>query len=299
MQLTRSLWSRVLQVDGEFTRRGEHLSRRKLKEVFKICEYDARFLHEALQHRDVISLKTDTTFAVPGEVELVLSDIHIPFQDKLALEAVLAYAEKLNPSIITLLGDTIDFYKISRFVKNPLQKSVSAEVKMCRQFLTELRQRFPKARIILYRGNHEERLDHYIMAHAGEIYDLIEGLLENALGLRELNIEYKTEPFKVGKLNHLHGHEKGGGMYNPEYVTNVVFNFVLDSFICGHFHRSQDKVFRRIDKSIFLGLATGYLAGDMEYARLNKWNQGFAMIEYGERGKFRARGFRVMDGEIF
>lgn len=299
MQLTVSMWRNALRIESEFTRRGEHLSRLKLMDAFQIPEHSARFLYDCLRARDIIALQPDQFPTDSGTKELVLSDIHIPFQDDLAVDAALNYADQFQPDIITLLGDTIDFYKISRFVKSPKKKSVSGEIKQTRGFLSDLRKRFPNARIIFYKGNHEDRMDTYIMSNASEIYDLVQDLLEVKLGLRELNIEYQAEPFAIGKLWHLHGHEKPGGSYNPEYVCNVMWKHVHDHFVVGHFHRNQQKTFKRIDGSTFSTASVGYLAGEMDYARLNAWSQGFYCVTYGKDGRFRGELKNINAGEVY
>lgn len=299
MMLTRSLWTRVLEIQAECRRRDIALTRNLLKDSLQLCEHDARFIRDALRFQDIIALRHNTFHIEKETRELILSDIHIPYEDKAALEAALSFGDAFQPDIITLLGDTVDFYQVSTFAKSPLKKSVSTELKLTREFLSGLRYRYPDAKLLFLQGNHEQRADRYLMSQASEIYDLVNDLLEIKLGFKDLGIEYITEPFKIGKLNHLHGHEKGKGLNNPEYITNVVFNFVLDHFVCGHFHRSQDKIFKRIDKSIFLGTSIGYLAGDMEYAQLNKWNQGFATVVYGDSGRFKVQNHKIFNGEVY
>ena len=297
--MDRSTWLRLLQLEQEFARRGDELGRGRIREVFGISEPMARSIAFALKNKHIIRCQPDTLEVENGDIELVLADLHIPYQDDAAVEAALAWGEKYRPSIITLLGDTIDFYKISTFVKNPKKKSIKEEIIATRKFLINLRLRFPDARIIYYQGNHEERMDKYIMQNAGEIYDLLEGLIEEKLSLRSLKIEYVQDPFRIGKLWHLHGHEKMSGSYNPEYVCNVMFNYIYDHFICGHFHRNQTKPFRQIDGGSFWGGALGYLAGDMDYARLHKWQQGVSLVQYECSGHFRPEIRSIEHGEVY
>lgn len=299
MILTRGVWVRLLGLEAEFAKRGEQLTRSKIKEAFCISEHDARFLQDALRFRHIISMSPDSVTVEVGARELILSDIHIPYQDKAALEAALSFGDEFRPTIITLLGDVIDFYQISRFIKSPAKRGVSYEIRLVREFLADLRKRFPNAEIRYLAGNHEARWETYVMSQAKEIYDLVNDLLAIKLGFSEYGIDYSTEFFRIGKLWHLHGHEKGMGQYNPENICNVMFNFVLDSFVCGHYHRGQDKIYKRIDQTIFSGTALGYLAGEMDYAILNKWTQGFATVEYGVDGKFRLRRHSIYNGEIF
>jgi hypothetical protein len=137
------------------------------------------------------------------------------------------------------------------------------------------------------------------MSQAREIYDLVSDLYQSKLELKELNIKYIVEPFKVGNLWHLHGHEKPGGAYNPEYITNVLWQYINNHFVCGHYHRNQFKIFKQaLDKKTFWAGAVGYLAGEMDYAVLNKWSQGFAYIEHNNNKEFRANIFEIENGRI-
>lgn len=297
--LNRNTWSRVITLEKEFARRGEVYGRRAIQETLQVSSSFARLLEFALYNKDVIRYKPDMIDIGEGTVEIVISDIHIPFQDKAAVEAALSWADAQKPDIITLLGDTIDFYKISRFTKNPKNKSVAQEIKETRKFLEDLRHRYKNARIIFKKGNHEDRMDSYIMSQAAEIYDLVDGLLEIKLGLHDLDIEFKEDFFQIGKLWHLHGHEKPGGSYNPEYICNVMFGVVLDHCVFGHFHRCQTKPFKNIAGKVYWVGGLGYLAGEMDYAKINKWGQGVAKIVYEKNGHFRPEVRSIVNGEVY
>lgn len=297
--LDRNTWGRLIKLEQEFRRRGENYGRKAIAETMQVSASKARIFEFALYNKDIIRYAPDSLDTAAGDKELVLTDIHIPYQDDAALEAALSWGEQHQPTIITLLGDVIDFYKISRFIKSPKNRSVSEEIKATKQFLTDLRKRFPKARIIFKKGNHEDRMDTYIMSQAAEIYDLVDDLLEIKLGLVDLRIEYKPDFFRIGKLWHLHGHEKPGGSYNPEYICNVMFNVILDHCIFGHFHRCQTKPFKNISDKVFWCGGLGYLAGEMDYAKINKWGQGVALIEYDATGHFRPQIRSIVNGEVY
>lgn len=285
-------------LEREFIRRGEEISRLKIQDSFQISQAEAQHIIFALDNKDIIKSNPDI-FQADGQRLLIFSDVHYPFQDDLALNAMIEFALEYKPDIFVLLGDIIDFYQISTFVKNPGKKSVKKEIEETKKFLTELRHHFPDARIIYKTGNHEDRLEKYIFQKAKEIHDLISDLLPNELGLKDLKIEYMTEPFAIGKLWFLHGHEKPGGAYNPEYICNVIWQYVHDHFIVGHFHRKQQKTFKNISGDTFWTGALGYLAGQMDYAILNKWTQGFCTVDYSSNGHFRATNREILNGEIF
>jgi len=297
--LDRNTWGKLISFEKEFNRRGEKFGRRAIFETMQVSGSMARLYEFALYNKDVIRYAPTTIEIGDGLTVGVITDLHIPYHDEAALEAALERFEREKVDVIVLLGDVIDFYKISRFIKSPQKKTVSEEIKDTRSFLTGLRARFPGARIIYKKGNHEDRMDAYIMGNASEIYDLVEQLLEQKLGLHELEIEFIEDPFQIGKLWFLHGHEKPGGSYNPEYICNVIFKYVLDHFIVGHFHRNQTKPFKQISGKIFWGAALGYLAGEMDYAKINQWNQGLAVIKMDKTGHFRPEIRTIQSGEVY
>lgn len=299
MELNLEKWTSLLALEKECLRRGERLTRAMIKEIFEISEHKARFLHTALKYRDTISLKMEQTTVEPGNKTLVFGDVHIPYQDTIAVESMLSFADRLQPDTIVILGDLIDFYQVSRYVKNPKNKSVSQELKEAEAFLENLRNRYPKSTIHYLMGNHENRFMDYVMSSSPQLYDILEDFLPKKLNFEKHNILSHNRPFRLGRMNFLHGHEKPGGSYNPEYITNVILNYVFDNFIVGHYHRSQDKTFKRIDSSIFIGIAVGFLGSEMEYAVLNKWNHGFCVLHFDSNGKFHPRNYRILNGEIF
>ena len=293
------LWRKALII---WEKEDGKIGRHRLAKLLQIPESLARNILFALRNRDFLSLKVEEQCDLNDEeIELILSDLHIPFHDKLAVELVFDYLEKerIEPTIITILGDLVDFYKISDFVHNPTSEGIGEELEIAREFLVDLRSRYPNARIIYYEGNHEQRLNRYVVKNAKEIYELVEDLIEVKLGLENLNIEYVTKPFRIGRLWHLHGHEKVRGGYNPEYITNVIWKYVHDNFIVGHFHRNQEKVFKNIAGDLYWGGAVGHLATTFEYAILNNWTQGFCVVKYDSDGRFKANVKTIHEGIIF
>lgn len=297
MKITKDLWSRALTAKEYSKRNGIKFGRMGLSNALEISNRTADYLLFAIDNKHIIRFNPTDIECTSGK-ELIFNDVHFPFQDDLALESVVDFAKDYKPDIITINGDLIDFYKISRFAKVPTNKKVSDEMFQAKEFLQMLRNLFPDAIIHFKEGNHEQRLSRYIMDSAKEIYDLIENLLEEKLRLKELNIQYHRKPFRIGKLWHLHGHEKPGGSYNPEYITNVMWKYIHDHFIVAHYHRNQKKTFKKITGESFWGGAVGYLAGDLDYALLNNWTQGFATVDYSSNGNFKAQIFDINDGEI-
>jgi hypothetical protein len=295
-----SLWKKALSIWKRSELDGVTLGRESLAKLMNISDRQSGQLLFALKNRNVINCANESYSVESADIELAFGDVHIPFHDEAAIDIMLDEAERANVNIITINGDLLDFYQISTFTKNPKTgKSPFGEIEQASEWLSVLRSRFPDARIIFLQGNHEFRMEKYICDKAPAIADLVEGLLIDKLRLRELKIEYKTEPYRIGNLWHLHGHERPGGSYNPEYITNVMMGYIFDHYIVFHYHRTQDKVFRRLGDRWFKAAAVGYLAQTLDYAQTNKWNQGFAIIRYRENGDFTIDNKVIIRGEVY
>ena len=295
----REIWQKACLVFAKSTQLGQPISRTQLSKLLGISDRMAGNILWSLRNRELIGTNAhqiDTN----GDVELAIGDLHIPFQDDIAIDACLRYADQHNPTIISIMGDMLDFYQISTFSKNPLRsKRLFQEIEQGKAFLTTLRERYPNARIIYYEGNHEARLTKYILDKAPQLAELLTGFLPDKLGLGALNIEYHSVPFRIGRLWHLHGHEKGAGSYNPEYITNVLMQYIYDHFITFHYHRSQEKLYKRLGDRYWKAASIGHLAGQMDYSIMNKWQQGFAIIRYQQDGEFSIDSRTIINGQVY
>jgi hypothetical protein len=144
-------------------------------------------------------------------------------------------------------------------------------------------------------------MERYIMTGAEALADMLEGFLAERLGLSRLDIEYIIEPYKVGKLYFLHGHEfySGGGV---QKVCSKGWGFIHDHFVCGHFHRTDSETKVHIDKDKLFNLnSIGWLGSKdaASYAPLNRYNQGFGIVKFQSNGNFILNNYRMVCGEIF
>jgi predicted phosphodiesterase len=146
---------------------------------------------------------------------LILSDIHIPYHSIDAITLALDYAKKEKPDAILLNGDTIDFFQLSRFCKEPGKRSFGMELESFKQFFQVLHKIFPNAKKYFKLGNHEERYNHFLWAKAGELDGVDEFKLEEIIKARAEGIEVIGDKriIKAGELNIVHlqssKHSKG------------------------------------------------------------------------------------------
>ena len=232
----------------------------------------------------------------------VLSDIHVPYHSEIALGAAVADLKSSGIDALVLNGDTADFYAISRWTKNPRHRNFRGELEQIRQLLAWIRQEFPSIPIVFKTGNHEERWAHWLWAHAPEISDEPEMGLSAWLHLdrHDITLVDNQRPILAGKLPILHGHEKGKGISSPVNQARGAFMRLHHTVLEGHGHRTSGHCEPDMWGSEVFCWSTGCLC-DLrpEYARLNKWNHGFAAVTVDADGGFDVSNQRVTaDGRV-
>jgi predicted phosphodiesterase len=240
-------------------------------------------------------------YVLTGQRIFMLSDVHVPYHNIPALTAAITWAKKRNPDTILLNGDTIDFYMISRFGKDPKKRSFGGELQAFAELIAALRSEFPSARIIFKDGNHEERYNHFLYAKAGELLGVEEFSLENLLRRRAGDIEYVTNKriIKAGDLNIIHGHEFSGGVFSPVNIARGLFLKAKVSAIQGHNHQTSEHTETDMNGRITTTWSVGCLSDlHPEYMPMNKWNHGFAFIEVQANGDFQVHNKRIHKGEV-
>ena len=136
---------------------------------------------------------------------VVLSDIHFPYQDNKALNAVYSFLKDKEINTIVLNGDILDMYDVSSFDKDPSRiNSLQQELNLAYKFFKKLRELQPKAKIVFIRGNHEYRIERYLRKHP-ELFSLDALKLPNLLRLSEFDIGYEEKAYKLGNLKITHG----------------------------------------------------------------------------------------------
>jgi len=226
----------------------------------------------------------------------IVSDIHVPYHSEQAWQAAV---DKLKGNAIdTLLinGDYCDFYRLSRYEKDPGKRHFSDELKSCVAGLEWMRSMFPKARIVLKAGNHEERFDHFIWGRAPELYDIPQCRISDLLQLPRLNIEYVADqrPVFLGKLCTLHGHEFKAGFAPAVNPARGAFLRSLHTVLVGHHHRTSTHVEPDMFGREIAVWSTGHLAApNPEYNRFAKSNHGFAYAEVSSKGEYNVENYRI------
>lgn len=213
------------------------------------------------------------------EKAMIINDPHFPFEDKKTIKLINKFMKDLNPDIVFILGDLIDFYEISKFDKNPnrktkLQDEIDAGVKE----LKYIRSILPKAKIYFKEGNHTHRLRSYLWKNPG-LSSLKSLKLENLLNLEDLDIKLikYDKPFLYRGLYLDHGEKI---RKYSSYTAKAEMDELSNDGIVAHTHRLGAYYKTTLGKDMAF-YENGCLCKlDQEYAKNPNWQQGFSVVYF-------------------
>lgn len=229
----------------------------------------------------------------------VLSDIHVPYHSIEALTAAFDKISEEKPDAILLNGDTVDFYGLSRFMKDARKRSLAHELKALNELLDILGQF--GAKIIYKLGNHDERYEHYLMQKAPELLGIPEFELQHLLKAKDRGMDVIGEKriIKANKLNIIHGHEYPS-VFSPVNIARGLYMKGKVSAMQGHNHAVSEHTESDMNGEIVTTWSVGCLCElNPAYMPLNKWSHGFAIVDMDINGKdFNVRNYRIYKGKI-
>jgi len=230
---------------------------------------------------------------------LILSDVHVPFHDKKALDIAVNYGISHCADTIILNGDIFDHYTESTHEKDLGKRDPEYDYEQYQDFLFELRCAFPEAKIIFKLGNHENRyIKWFIRNGMGKMLNIQHWQYENIMRFDEHKIQMIDHYVTItcASLNIIHGHEyKGGGGINPARWLSLRAG---ESTTCGHFHRSSEHNIKTHRGDIQTYWSAGCLSQlNPLYMPYNNWNHGFQfVIKEGEM--FYMKNKRIYGNQI-
>lgn len=219
---------------------------------------------------------------IQRNMSIVISDLHIPFQNSKAVRMTFDFIREQRPAMIHILGDACDLWSISRFDKDPMRRlNLQDELDAVRDWLRELRDTVPSARIIYSEGNHEYRLRKYLMSEAKALAGLRALTLNKLLDFDSLKIRFQAQdkPYRIGHLMFTHGEfvSKWSGMSAKRHY---------ERFGCctihGHTHRLG--AFYHSDISdTFAAFENGCLSTlTPDYVTSPDWQNGFSVVYHSK-----------------
>lgn len=232
-------------------------------------------------------------------------DVHFPFQDEDALSLLYQITQAIKPDLIACHGDLLDCYGISSFNKSLTHRQTPAdEIALAKSHLREMKRLAPKARCLLFEGNHEDRLGRTIssLATRPEALALL-GLPSvssalswpSLLDLSTLGWEWHDKRYVLfDRMILKHGSKVSKW---SAYTARSEWEKYAKSGISGHTHRRG--VFEHRDHNGVHGWwEHGCLCNlDPDYVEDPDWQSGFLIVTWSEdRKSFGVEEIRIHDG---
>ena len=236
-----------------------------------------------------------------------------PIHDERAMSIALEIIVACKPSQIILVGDNLDLADFStKYRKTPaFQQTTQEAIDRATTYCAELRSNAPQAQIIWIAGNHEERLQNYIVDNALAAYGIRQGNASQhsfpvlsvpfLCRLDDFGVEYlsgypSASHWITPRIRVVHGDRvASSGSTAHKYLAGE-----KSSIVYGHIHRREWAERSREDydgiKTI-LAASPGCLARidgvvpstrqglDLDgrpLRRIEDWQQGMAVIPFSE-----------------
>lgn len=228
---------------------------------------------------------------------LFVPDVHRPYHDKRAWATMIKAMQLFKPDKIVVMGDFGDCYAASSFVKDPRRKSdLKWETEDCNVGLDEL-DALGASHKIFIAGNHEDRLERYLMASAPALIGVTS--IPELYRLNERGWYYT--PYKrstrLGKLRLTH--DTGTAGINAHRQSVDAFQA---SVVIGHTHRMEMSFKGNADGKPTVGAMFGWL-GDfdqIDYMQAVKarrdWVHGFGIGYEEPNGVIHLQAVPIIEG---
>ena len=240
---------------------------------------------------------------------IVFNDVHAPFHDTKALSLVLDVAEDIQVDRIVINGDLLDFYDInSHGAKHPdIMQKLDNEIDWGIEFFQNLRKRFKEQEIVFIFGNHEYRLDRFIMNNCPAFWNIIK--LEKMLRLDELNIEWHqyNDYIRLENTNLFVQHSP------PSYGVNGARTSLLKKMDCNYIwgctHREQHCAITGASGETYRAWFNGWLGSttaSKEHKRVfsyakghQNWQQCFSIVNIYKGKEFHVTQVPIKNNRCF
>lgn len=231
----------------------------------------------------------------------IISDIHVPFNNKKATQVALDYIKEERPKYVTINGDAIDFYGISRYSRDPKRRlETQNELDEFNGFLADVRNAAPNAQIFFVEGNHEQRWSKYLREHAGEIEGLTGFSLKDVLGLDKQKIIFVPSGFVYGSCFIVHGDGLFGG--KSGFTATKWMEKYMASVVVGHIHRLAIIHRRTANKQRLFGVECGTLSSldpGYEMTGFADWQTGFASLTRYSNGIIVPAIYEIINNDVY
>lgn len=224
----------------------------------------------------------------PLKIVLLIPDTHRPYHDKRAYALMLRVFSDIIEKYkhiadfeIVILGDYADFFAVNSHGKDPrLVSMLVEEVEDVIKALDELDALYPEARKVYIEGNHEYRLERYLLSKAPELFGITSTyhLLKLDQRPKWQFVKYKPDQaYAVAGSKLIARHEPLSSS------AKATASKALCSLVYGHIHRIEESHLVGLDGTNHVCFSVGWLGDknkDEVYSYVkghHQWQLGFGL----------------------
>jgi hypothetical protein len=239
---------------------------------------------------------------------VIVSDVHVPYHDKDAADALCELIRDLKPYGFVINGDFLDLLELSRHSSSSVKKLEGKRVKETFCSANKLLDQYEKALGATCKdrrfldGNHEDRMRRWFETADNAVWAGDESASISArLHFRDRGyVYYEGYPEARTRLGHLlitHGEWAGN------YAAATHVNHYRESVLVGHVHTPGAFYARGLDRKQ-AGFVQGHMADidseAMDYKpAANAWRTGFSLVYLEPDGNFHVQLINFVDGKFF
>jgi predicted phosphodiesterase len=230
---------------------------------------------------------------------LLMPDLHAPALDEAAFSCFLDVLARWKPDVLVCLGDFIDLACVSTYAKDPrTTASLQDEIEGARKARARVDKAAGKATKVFLMGNHEARLESYLIRQAPEVIGFVsvrELLQLHANGWKV--VDYKST-FQLGHLRMSHDYGRAGVNAARQSCVDVG-----ESVAFGHTHRLQVHYQGTQAGARHVGASLGWLgdpeAVDYRHRDLVRrdWQHGFGVVHMLKDKRFWLQAVPIVGGQ--
>lgn len=214
---------------------------------------------------------------------LIIPDCHVPYHDKKAVKLLKKVISYLRPQLseLVILGDFVDFYKVSQYPKDPrVSMTLLDEIEEANELLDYFDQELPRCKKVYLEGNHEKRLESYLICSAPALFGVTELRYLLKLNLRPL---WSFQGYGPRQAHRILGSNLIARHAPPATTARLAAQKSSASLVYGHIHRIELAHVAGLLGQKYYALSPGWLGDEKAsdvfgYVRdFHQWQKGFAL----------------------
>lgn len=227
---------------------------------------------------------------------LVLPDIHVPFQCTKAINTAIKVGASFEPDEVIQLGDLLDCFKVSRFVKDPDRgKKLQEEIEEGHTLLDTIKKAVGAKKATLLTGNHEERIRKYLESSAPALAHMSALKVDKLLSLKDIGWDFIPEHYFYAVNNVFFTH----GEFISSHTAEKHMGIYDETIIHGHTHKiscSMRKYMNRTIEGWEMGCLSS-LSVSQDYMKMANWQHCVGTI-VTQGNDYWIQAHHIRDGRV-